>query len=187
MREVSSGISVVPCCTGSSRFSCDGTTVFCTIQGPSSGIAKQEEPNRVILDVRWRDPILINGRMYDRYFSGIMERILLRYIVPELDAYKTVQINFNVVGEIRNTLFCATNAALLALVDGGIPLISMFYATSTFSHPEEVFVFDEGGNFIEHSFGDASELDLESAKDLLEYVKESLKYALKAKFSLDID
>lgn len=186
MQEIVSATGAVPWCTGSSRFSYAGTTVLCTIQGPFESMAKQEDSDEVVLDVRWRDPTLVNGRMYDRYFSKAMERILHKNILTRLDSYKTIQISFNVVGEARNTLFCAVNAALLALVDGGIPLRSMFYASSSFCHDEEVFVFDDGGVAFRHSFGDISGMSLEKSKALLEYVKEAQKYALRSKFLLHL-
>lgn len=187
MREVSSRTAVVPNCTGSSRFCCDGTTVICMVRGPSDSLSKQEDPDRAVLEIRWRDPVLVNGRLYDRYFSGIMEKILLKYMMVEMDCYKTIQISFNIAGEARNTLFCAVNAALLALVDAGMPIRSMFYATSSFSEEEEVFVFGDDGTSASHAFGPISDSSSKNAKDMLAYIKESQQHSLKSKFLFQFD
>ncbi|ADM12349.1 exosome RNAse PH-like protein [Encephalitozoon intestinalis ATCC 50506] len=183
MSGIRSMMSVIPHCTGSSRFTYNNTTVFCIVHGPSDSISRQEDPEMAILDVKWRDIILINGRIYDKYFSREIEKILSKRIILELDPCRSIQISFNVVGEVRNTLFCAVNAALLALSDAGIPLISMFYASSSFTHEEEVIVFDGDENVLaSHSFGSISKTGMERAKSFLKYVKEVQTYTLKSKF-----
>ncbi|CAD25746.1 BELONGS TO THE RNASE PH (EXOSOME) FAMILY [Encephalitozoon cuniculi GB-M1] len=188
MDGIKSMVSVISHCTGSSRFSYNNTTVFCVVHGPSDAISRQEDPDRAILDVRWRDMVLINGRVYDKYFSRVIEKILSKNIILELDACKVIQISFNVVGETRNTLFCAVNAALLALADGGIPLRSMFYASSSFMHEEEVVVFDKDENILStHSFEGISETNIEKARDFLKYVKEAQAYTLRSKFPFCAD
>lgn len=188
MKGIKSMMGVIPHCTGSSRFSYSGTTVFCVVQGPSDGILRQEDPEKAILDVRWKDMVVINGRAYDKYFSRVMEKVLSESIIVELDATKAIQVTFNVVGEVRNALFCAINATLLALADGGIPLRSMFYASSSFMHEEEVLVFDREGNILaSHSFGAISLLDVERARKFLEYVKEAQDYSLKSKIPFGMD
>ncbi|AFM99121.1 RNase PH-like protein [Encephalitozoon hellem ATCC 50504] len=187
MSGIRSMISVIPHCTGSSRFSYNNTTVFCTVHGPSDATSRQEDPEKAFLDVRWKDMILINGRIYDKYFSKVIERVLSKNIILELDACRTIQVGFNVVGETRNALFCAVNAALLALADGGIPLKSMFYASSSFMHEEEVIIFDGEGNIVDsHAFEAISGENIDSAKDFLKYVKEVQVYTLRSKFPFPI-
>ncbi|AFN83832.1 exosome RNAse PH-like protein [Encephalitozoon romaleae SJ-2008] len=183
MSRIKSMIGVIPHCTGSSRFSYNNTTVFCIVHGPSDAISRHEDPEKAFLDVRWKDMVLINGRIYDKYFSRVVERVISKNIILELDAWKTIQIIFNVVGEARNALFCAVNAALLALADGGIPLKSMFYASSSFTNEEEVVVFDNDENVIDsHSFEAISRKNIESAKGFLKYVKEVQTHTLRSKF-----
>ncbi|KAH9411518.1 putative 3'exoribonuclease [Ordospora pajunii] len=185
MKEIDSAVSVVPFCTGSSRFSCDGTTVFCVVHGPLDSVHRNSDPLKAALDVRWKDSVVINGRIYDKYFSSVMTSILSKYVILELDGGKTIQLALNAAGSTRNTLFCAVNAALLALVDSGIPLRTMFYASSSFGYEEEVFVFDADGKIsFGHSFGPIEDSSIKNASSLLGYVKDAQRFALKPKFSL---
>ncbi|KAM0672923.1 RNase PH-like protein [Ordospora colligata] len=185
MKEIDSAVSVVPLCTGSSKLSYDGTTVFCVVHGPLDGTQRNSDPSKAALDVRWKDPVVINGRIYDKYFSSVVTNILSKYIILELDGGKTIQIVLNVAGSIRNTLFCAVNAALLALVDSGIPLRTMFYASSSFGYEEEVFVFDADGKMsFGHSFGPIEDSCINTAAEFLQYVKDVQAFALKPKLLL---
>jgi exosome complex component RRP46 len=169
----------IPGCTGSSRFECRGTTVFCVVHGPAENAQRQEEPENATLEVRWKDQTLVNAKAYEKYFSGVVEKVLRRFVILELDVYKTIQVSLSIAGQDRKALFCAINAAVLALVDAGIPLCSMFYSSSSFLSEEEAFVFDEEGVVYGHAFGEITEENISAARSHIDYVRESIRYGLR--------
>jgi exosome complex component RRP46 len=178
MLKIRAEVGRIPGCTGSSRFECGDTSVFCVVHGPVD-MQKTEELDRVSLDIRWRDHTLINARAYEKYFCGVVEKILQGFILLDLDAYKMIQVCVNIAGSSRNVLFCAANAVVLALVNAGIPLSSMFYASTSFLNEEEVFVFNEERLLYTHAFGEITEDSTSRAKSHIEYIREFMKHCLK--------
>lgn len=165
--------------TGSSQFSHNGTMVFCAVHGPvdSQCILK----NTATIEVKWSESTILNNKMLEKYFSSAMSAFIPHVIIGELDPFKTIYIDLHVSDACRNTLFCAFNAVFLALSDAGMPLRGPFYATSSFSTEEEVFVYFQNRLCYRHAFGEiALEAEEDALKNLAE-VQEYVDFALKDK------
>eukprot|EP00866_Antonospora_locustae_P001744 jgi/Antlo1/1744/1538 len=165
--------------TGSSRFSHNGTTVFCAIHGPVDSQCQLK--NTAAIEIKWYESTILNNRMLEKYFSSVMSSVIPHVIIGELDPFKTIHIDLYVSDACRNTLFCAFNAVFLALSDAGIPLRGLFYATSSFLAEEEVFVYFQNRLCYRHAFGEISLKAEENARKNLEEVQEYVDFALKDK------
>lgn len=160
-------------CAGSSFFSCNNSTVYCTVNGP---IDTQKQNKECILEIKWTESTILNHKQFDKYYSFIMNEILSLYILTDYLPYKTLYIDFHCLGE-EFSLFCAVNSSLLALADACVPLKSLFYGLTSFTSNEEVIVYDDKVAYC-HSFGKNCYLD---GIKYLEEVKEHVDFALKEK------
>ncbi|RVD92860.1 RNase PH [Tubulinosema ratisbonensis] len=159
---------------GSAFFSCQNSKVYCTVNGP---IDSQNLNKECLLEIKWSQGTILNHKHIDKYYSKILEEILNEYIVKEYLPYKTLYLDFYCVGN-DNLLFCAVNAALLALVDACIPIKCLFFGLSSFTDDNEVFVYDSKLVY-QHSF---SHSDENKALNYLEEIKETILFEINKKF-----
>lgn len=158
---------------GSSFFSCKDSKVYCVINGPIDSQKYNKESN---LEIKWTQGTILNHKHIDRYYSKILEEILSKFIIKEYLPYKTLYLDFHCLGS-DNLLFCAVNAALLALIDACVPITSLFYGVSSFICCSEVFIYDEKLVY-QHSLGES---DKEKAFGYLKEIKELILYEIKQK------
>lgn len=182
--------AIVSQSTGSAVFSLNATSVYCTIQGPQECPYRFEDPSSVYFDIRWRESTHSNSKATDAYFSNIIHEIIKKFVILEIDAYKLVKLSFYIVEneDKRCTLFCAVNACLAAMLDAGIPLKHMFYASSSFTCEEEVVVFDAVEKYQKryfHCFGELTHEMEEIALNNLFKVEKYVKSAIKENMYID--
>ncbi|KAF7683210.1 Exosome complex component Rrp41 [Astathelohania contejeani] len=187
--EIECKMGVVKNCTGSSSFTYHGTTVICVIQGPFNSHHRDEKSDRADLIIRWKESKLIHDRISEKYYSAILKDILSKFIILELDPHKTIEISVHIMVGERNALLCAVNSCLAALLDAGIPLSCLFYATSTSKFDEEVVVFaKQDGMFIReysHCFGEITDNMKKIAMEKLPYIEDIILFALNSKQGVD--
>lgn len=158
---------------GSSFFSCNSSIVYCTINGP---IDSQNYNKECIIEVKWSEGTIINHKRIDRYYSYILTEILSIYIIKEYLPYKTLYIDFHCIGS-DNLLFCAVNAALLAILDASVSIKKMFYGLSTFSSKDNLLVYDDSISY-RHNLG---EVNSDGILKYLDEIKEMIHYESKNK------
>lgn len=158
--KLCSSVSIIPNSMGSASFSSSGTTAISTVHNSNT------------LDVRIRSW----SRTDDKYFSSVVTKILLNYLVPGAP----VQINVNVVGSKSNILFCSLNAALLALLDGGVPLSAIFYPSTSFN--DDLFIFDHDNLLFYHAFSSVTQEQLQYSRSLVDVIRQSHLSSLHSKF-----
>lgn len=179
--EIDCSIGEVAGVTGSARFTHGGTTVFCTVSGPQDH--QTQWASTAIVDVRWYESTILNNKILEKHFSNAMSTILAELILTKLDPFKTICIELYISDACRNTLFCAINAAFLALADAGVPLKGVFCATSSFEVEEEVFVYFEGKICYQHAFGRITPSAQKKALDSVAQIQECLDFTLKKKLN----
>ncbi|KAM0687382.1 exosome non-catalytic core subunit rrp46 [Conglomerata obtusa] len=187
MNTLTAKLNTLKNCSGSSTFTFNGTQVICSITGPTDCPYRFENPNAPYIKIDWRESNVVHSKTIDRYFSHIIEQIITMFILP-IDTLKMIQISFYVIPACRNTLFCAVNACLLACVQAGIPLKSMFCAVSSFDVEEEVFVYGlrDGCEVFCHGFGELGDLQREKALAMVEDVKDELFLCIEQNLEVDL-
>lgn len=177
--KVSCELSIVGKATGSARFTSNGTTAFCIVNGPSD--QQGQFRDTALLEVKWFESTILKNRILEKYFSDIMISLLSNLILTDLDPFKTICIEIHIVDSCRNTLFCAINACFLALASAGIPLKGSFCATTSFTLEEEVFLYFETRICYKHAFGEIKEEVEKNALDNIPEIQENLFFAIKNK------
>lgn len=177
--KVECDINVVEKATGSSRFTSEGTTVFCIVNGPADQQGMYDD--NAIIEVKWSESTILNHKMLERYFSNIMTQLLSRLIHREVDPFKAICIEIHVIESRRNTLFCAINACFLALASAGVPLKGSFCATSSLELEEEVFLWFQARVCYRHAFGEITDSVEKNALKNLPEIQENLDFVIKSK------
>lgn len=134
---------------GSSFFQYSKTVAFCTTSHPFEGSHRDIEATGPFIDVKWHDENLNNKNMVSAYYQNIMKNIIEKIIHP-FDANKTIVFRFNIINHSEYALMCAINSCVLAMLDLGIPIKNVFYATGTL---ENLKVYLNEEVIYTHSFG----------------------------------
>ncbi|KAM0673083.1 exosome non-catalytic core subunit rrp46 [Gurleya vavrai] len=186
MNDINCSLDALKNCNGSSSFNFNKTTVFCSVIGPTECPYKHENSSFPYLEIKWKETSSLHAKSTEKYFSSIIEQIITKFILP-LDYLKMIQINFYVCENERNTLFCAVNACILALIQAGIPLKKMFYAGTSLSVKEEIFIFDSNEEVLfKHGFGECSkEMENEARKNAL-LVKKEIDFCIEQNLEVDL-
>lgn len=137
-----------------------------------------DTPNERGIEIRWHSNSLLHRRIFEDYFRHIIQSLVDHFVVSE------ASILINVISA-ENSLCCAVNAVLLALVDAGIPLSQLFFATSADENDCYVFVREDGifRPVFYHSFFAAKREQIKDENLLLVY--EKIMCTLKTKTELD--
>lgn len=161
--------------TGSAVLTSNNHIATTTIYGPSDNILKDEICDTLSFEVKVRHSS--NARPFESFMSGIISRILEQYIDREADRYRSFVVNVY-TNAFNLSLIC--NSVLVACLDAGIPLKSMFYCTGV----DTLLVFSGNSIDLWHAHGPVDDNMRKTAMKDLEYIKESIKYGIKDMFSL---
>lgn len=160
---------------GSSFFRSRSTTVYCSVKAVND-TSPHSDSNCYKLEVYWNEG---HSRSKNAYFAYIIERNLHRVVQDKLHRLFVLELWVSV--GVRNTLMCGFNAAILALVDAGVPLKNMLYASDFDDRTEGMLIFDDNGHVFAHCFGDISEKNIESAKKKLLPIKDVMRLKIESK------
>lgn len=115
---------------GSSLFESCGTKVICSVSGPIEAKSRQELPTQMALEIIVKPAAGVQNtreKLIEDQIRAVLTPVLARYMHPR----QLVQIAFQVLesGEAKEytvkEVSACVNAGVLALVDAGIPLLSM--------------------------------------------------------------
>lgn len=159
--------------TGSSQLTSGTETVITTISGPPE-VTFKDDSLLLSIDVKFKHSS--NIRAYDSFISGLIHKLLLNYLILDIDKYKTITVN-TYTNSTDLSLIC--NSVLVACLDGGIPLKSTFYCYGR----DSLFVIENDQVVLYSGFSDASQDEIDQAK--AGYIKESIEYALKDMFEFE--
>ncbi|QEU60943.1 Rrp46 [Kluyveromyces lactis] len=119
---------------GSSVVSNSGTKVICSVSGPMEPKSRQELPTQLALEIIVKPAEGVQStreKLMEDQIRSVLTPVLARYLHPR----QFVQICFQILeaGESRDytvkEVSVCVNAAVLALVDAGVPLLSMCSGT----------------------------------------------------------
>ncbi|BAO41086.1 exosome complex component RRP46 [Kluyveromyces marxianus] len=120
---------------GSSTVLSNGTKVICSVSGPIEPKARQELPTQLSLEIIVKPAEGVQStreKLVEDQVRAVLTPVLARYLHPR----QLVQICFQVLeaGErveytVKEVSVCV-NAAILALIDAGVPMLSMGCGTS---------------------------------------------------------
>lgn len=116
------------CCksaTGSARTVSGQETVLVTVHGPSDGPNKTDDNPVLNVDVRVR--IAAAPRASENFVAGLLSAVLRRYVILETDPFKTLTVS---VYSNTADMSVICNTALVACIDGGVPLHRLFIAAT---------------------------------------------------------
>ena len=179
MHKIEADIGIINNSKGSSMFKCANTTVICTVDiNNRHEQSKSELYDQLNLDIKYRN---INQQSYDVYYTLIITNILNRCLL-NFDKCKSLFISLIIDSNNYNTLWCAINALFLGLVECGVPLKEVLYATSGFTNKEDVFIFNRSGDIVwHHAFGDIKDIEMPAVLKFYKYVKEIQDFSFKSK------
>lgn len=142
-----------------------------TISGPLDVKIKEDFFKKMEIEVRIRH--MKKVRSFENMTSALLENILDRYICREVEKYRSI-----IISVYTNTtdLSYITNSVLIACIDGGIPLKTMFYSFGE----ENLFVFSNKILDLKHitNFEILKADEVKAVKNF-NYLVESVEYAFK--------
>lgn len=175
MEKFSIAHSIFKSHTGSSILTTGTKYVCATVDGSFDSSTKEDEFESLNLEVKCK--VFTNTKHFENMCSGLIDRILNRYLVKDSLIFKTIQI----------TLYCNTsdlylicNAAIIGCLDAGIPLSDMIYCVGS----KNMFVFRNDVIDFCHSIGIVSAKEINEAKDNKIYIENNIKDAFKDVFSI---
>lgn len=95
--------------------------MIAAVYGPRAAGPRNEDPSKAVLDVIFRPASGIGGSReaeYERVISETLASVVLTALHPRCE----VQVVLQAASEDGSVLGAAINAALVALVDAGVPL-----------------------------------------------------------------
>jgi hypothetical protein len=155
--------------TGSSSAYSNNELVTTTISGPSDTLKKIEEPIESKTEVNVHH--FPECKTFENLAVGIIEKILENFVVKDIDKFRSPCIS--VYTNTRN-LSMIGNSVLIACLDAGIPLKSMFYCAGS----RNLFVFSSGNGVMYHGTGRISPNMMDEMRKESERVKESVESAM---------
>ncbi|KAG0438673.1 hypothetical protein DMUE_2940 [Dictyocoela muelleri] len=135
---MNSKISIIEA-LGSGYFSINNKDAYCYVN-------HIDNHNKQI-EIKWYSNSLLHRKVYEDYYCHIIKTILDHFIVSE------TSFQIHIISH-ENSICCAINALLLALVDAGIQIKQLFYSITADGDDFYVFV-NENNQFKEvfyHSF-----------------------------------
>lgn len=155
---------------GSAYCKKNGTIVHCNVN------FSQKTLKKTILEIRWNEG---STMMMNNYFANIIERTLVQHVHDEFQ--RSFVLDFWVSANCRNTLACAFNAAILAIIDTGIELSKILHAVDFDCNNEGFAVFHKSERIFTHSFGSYDELVIEKCEQIEKNIRFEIenKYAFK--------
>lgn len=162
--------------TGSSTISSASELVTATISGPSDNLKRDDSYEKLTVETKVRHFPLC--KPFESMVAGIVNDVLERFVLKEADRFRSILIT--IYTNTQNlSLIC--NSVLVACLDAGIPLKSMFYSVGV----EELFVFDSNDAVLYSKLGMAQEQRCENLQNDLKYIKEAVSFAMKDVFDVE--
>lgn len=127
--------------------------------------------------IKWYSDSLIHRKLYDEYYSAIMEEILKKFVIEN---HHSIQIN---IISKQNSLTCAINATLLAIIDSGLPISELFFASTNDGDDMYLYVVDNN-NFKEIYYHCLFKHRMEFEDKNISLIVENIMYTLNNKFKL---
>ncbi|KAM0681435.1 hypothetical protein GINT2_000637 [Glugoides intestinalis] len=162
--------------TGSSTISTDSELVTTTIIGPSDNLKREEDYEKLTIETKVRHFPLY--KPFESMTTGIVNDVLEKFVIKEADRFRSMVIT--IYTNTQNlSLIC--NSVLIACLDAGIPLKSMFYSVGA----EELFIFDNNDAILYSKLVFAHEKRVKNIQEDLKYIKEAVAYAMKDVFEVE--
>ncbi|KAI9139633.1 ribosomal protein S5 domain 2-type protein [Paraphysoderma sedebokerense] len=114
---------------GSSRFNLDKTSVICSVYGPTEVKLKNEQLDRATIEVNVKPSVGLSTTQ-ERHLENTLRMSLEDVILSVLHPRTSIQITFQIMWDDGSVLAACMNAAMLALIDAGVPLKATFGAIS---------------------------------------------------------
>ncbi|KAJ1550956.1 exosome non-catalytic core subunit rrp46, partial [Cladochytrium tenue] len=123
LRPMQAGLGPLLRADGSAKFSSGGTSVLAAVYGPKDVKIKDEKLDKAFVEVQLHPLVGATGtreRLYERILHGAVESLVLTALHPRTSVLVVLQI----VSDDGCILPTAVNAAVLALLDAGVPMRS---------------------------------------------------------------
>jgi exosome complex component RRP46 len=109
---------------GSAQWGQEGSAVLAAVYGPTAAGVQREDAERAALEVVFKPRSGLAGPLeheYEALLRPALEALVLRALHPRT----LVRVVLQAVAEDGSLLACALNAAVVALVDAGVPMKSL--------------------------------------------------------------
>ncbi|ELA41445.1 uncharacterized protein VICG_01550 [Vittaforma corneae ATCC 50505] len=161
--------------TGSSTIFSSSELVTTTISGPSDNLKRDDCYDSLTIETKVR--LFPQCRPFDSMAVGIVNKILDTFVLKEVEKFRSISIS--VYTNTRNlSMIC--NSVLIACLDGGIPLKSMFYSVGS----SDLFVFSSGKIVLYHCFGYIDDEMSNKRQKELAHIKECIDFAMADVFTI---
>ncbi len=158
--------------TGSSRLISGDSVVITTIMSPCDTHLKDIVPE-ISFEIKFKH--YSGSRPFENFIVNIISKILKKFIVLDMDQYKCMSV-FVMSNTTNLSLIC--NSVLIACLDGGIPMKSIFYSIGT----NNLYIYDTEKEIMS-IIVDLKE-NLNKEKNLA-YIKEAVEYGIRDMFQFD--
>lgn len=162
--------------TGSSELRSSEEIVICTIQGPSYTLTKADNFDNLTIETKFKHSQ--GSKPHEAFVSEMINKLLLSIILTEIDQTKSIIVNI-----YSNTynLSMICNSAIIACIDGGIPLKTMPFCIGK----ENMIVLDGDRIILEHFTTQTCEDERKELLTEASSVKENILHALKDMLEFD--
>ncbi|KXS22309.1 ribosomal protein S5 domain 2-like protein, partial [Gonapodya prolifera JEL478] len=121
LRPITMGQGVLSRADGSGQARAGETEVLAAVYGPTEVKIRDEKLDRATLEVKWK-PIIGPPGIVETSYERFLRESLDSAVITSLHPRTLISITIQVINDDGSILSCAFNAALLALLDAGIPL-----------------------------------------------------------------
>ncbi|KAJ2787629.1 exosome non-catalytic core subunit rrp46 [Coemansia interrupta] len=129
LRALTSVLGQLSRADGSAHFASGDTSVVCGVYGPVEAKLFDERLDRAHVEVKLRPDVGTPGTK-DKWLEAAVRQTFERHILGHLHPRTLVQVSVQVRQDAGSLDACAINAAMLALVDAGVPLATMVAAAT---------------------------------------------------------
>lgn len=156
--------------TGSARLKDNEKLVVVTVSGPTDTHNKEFIDDELDVEIKFR--YADTDRPLENMIHGIVSSVLDVFVLKEADIGRSISIS---IFSNTSNLSCILNTTLIALINAGVPLKSVFYSVGN----TNLIVFSDNKIVLKHFVNSEEELNVD---DSYRQIKESIDYSISRHF-----
>lgn len=162
--------------TGSCTIVSNSELVTATISGPSDNLKRDYFYDSLNIETKVRH--FPQCKSFESMAVGIISQVLDTFVVKEVEKFRCIDVS---VYTNTRSLSMICNSVLVACLDGGIPLKSMFYCVGS----DSLFVFSPERVVLYHCFGHVDENMSNELQQKFDHIKECIHFAMADVFAIE--
>ncbi|KAI8854449.1 ribosomal protein S5 domain 2-type protein [Chytridium lagenaria] len=141
IRSMSTMLSLLQRADGSARFTLDKSSALAAVYGPKEVKVREEQIDRAFIDVNMKPLIGLSGTT-ERHYERVIKELASSLILSTMHPRTAIEITIQVMSDDGGMLSTAINAAVLALLDAGVPLKAMAASVTCITRHDGTLVLD---------------------------------------------